>query len=102
MAKKATKTKVEVVENKDVFDTTFEEPKEMVKSNDASKVKISELSTFDLITYERAISLICRRYENSVKLYDGTIRQNSIEYDNFKKNNDLHNRIIMEIEKRVN
>jgi hypothetical protein len=102
MAKKTSKTKVEVIENKDIFNTTVEEPKDIVISQTAPKEKISELSIFDLINYEKAISLICRRYENSVKLYDGTIRQNSIEYENFKKTNDLHNRIMLEIEKRVN
>ena len=62
---------------------------------------ISSLSLRDLIDYEKAASLICRRYENNIKMYDGSIRQSGLEYENFKRLNDTHTKILNEIEKRV-
>ena len=62
---------------------------------------VSSLSLRDLIDYEKAASLICRRYENNIKMYDGSIRQSGLEYENFKRLNDTHTKILNEIEKRV-
>jgi hypothetical protein len=64
-------------------------------------IKIENLSLRDLLDYEKAATIICRRYENSIKLYDGTIRQSGPEYFRFNKANLLHNSLLNEIEKRL-
>lgn len=64
-------------------------------------IKIENLSLRDLLDYEKAATIICRRYENSIKLYDGTIRQSGPEYLRFNKANLLHNSLLNEIEKRL-
>ena len=65
------------------------------------EIKIENLSLRDLLDYEKAVTIICRRYENSIKLYDGTIRQSGPEYFRFNKANLLHNSLLNEIEKRL-
>lgn len=65
------------------------------------EIKIENLSLRDLLDYEKAATIICRRYENSIKLYDGTIRQSGPEYLRFNKANLLHNSLLNEIEKRL-
>jgi hypothetical protein len=52
-------------------------------------IKIENLSLRDLLDYEKAATIICRRYENSIKLYDGTIRQSGPEYFRFNKHNNV-------------
>ena len=74
-----------------VCEEKVEEPKDKLKS----------LSIIELINFEKAASLICRRYENNIKMYDGSIRQNGREYDRYKKINELHSSILNEIELRL-
>lgn len=65
-------------------------------NKDLSKIKIS-----DLVAYEKAARIVCVKYENSVKNYDGTLNQVGVDFSNFEKFNKLRNAIIEEMEKRL-
>ena len=54
----------------------------------------------ELLQLEKAARILCFKYENSSKNYDGSI-SNNMEYDKFKKINNLRNDILNEIEKRL-
>ena len=60
--------------------------------------KFSHLSLMELIYAEKAAKIICQRYENSIKNYDGSIAHNSVEYNKFKQFNNLHQEILDKIE----
>lgn len=55
----------------------------------------------DLLQLEKAAKIICLRYENTIKNYDGSIINNA-EYAKFKKFNEFRNEIINELEKEIN
>jgi hypothetical protein len=65
------------------------------------KPTLKSLSLFDLLNLEKAASIICKRYENSVKMYDGSIRQGGYEYECFTKYVDVHQKTLDEIERRL-
>lgn len=54
-----------------------------------------------LLELEKASRIVCSKYENSTKNYDGTIINNE-EYSLFRKYNDFHNKIISLIEEKIN
>ena len=56
--------------------------------------KFSQLSLMELVYAEKAAKIICQRYENSIKNYDGSIARNSVEYNKFKQFNNLHQEIL--------
>ena len=60
--------------------------------------KFSQLSLMEFIYAEKAAKIICQRYENSIKNYDGSIAHNSVEYNKFKQFNNLHQEILDKIE----
>ena len=64
------------------------------------KSKIEDLSIEDLLTYEKATSVVCKKYENSCKTYDGSIT-NREEYDTFLFFNKIHERVISAMQKRI-
>lgn len=66
-----------------------------------TKPTLKSISLFDLLTLEKAASLICRRYENTIKMYDGSVNRNSYEYNSFKTYLDIHTNVLNEIEKRI-
>jgi hypothetical protein len=66
-----------------------------------SKPRLESISLFDLLTLEKASGLICKRYENTVKMYDGTINAKSGEYARFKTFLDIHTNVLNEIENRI-
>jgi hypothetical protein len=72
-----------------------------IKKDNNKKETLVDLTLFDLINLEKASSLICRRYENNIKMYDGSIRQSGFEYEKYKKINNLHSNILNEIEMRL-
>ena len=77
--------------------------KELVANVDPLKLtvtedKFSHLSLMELIYAEKAAKIICQRYENSIKNYDGSIAHNSVEYNKFKQFNNLHQEILDKIE----
>jgi hypothetical protein len=69
--------------------------------NILSKPTLKSISLFDLLTLEKASGLICKRYENTVKMYDGTINAKGGEYARFKTYLDIHTNVLNEIEKRI-
>ena len=66
-----------------------------------SKPTLKSISLFDLLTLEKASGLICKRYENTVKMYDGTINAKGGEYARFKTYLDIHTNVLNEIENRI-
>lgn len=63
--------------------------------------KFSQLSLMELVYAEKATKIICQRYENSIKNYDGSIARNSAEYGKFKQFNNLHQEILDKIEETI-
>ena len=63
--------------------------------------KFSQLSLMELVYAEKAAKIICQRYENSIKNYDGSIARNSVEYNKFKKFNNLHQELLDKIEETL-
>lgn len=68
------------------------------KIKNMAKEKHEEYSLSTLLELEKASRIVCSKYENSTKNYDGSIINNE-EYALFKKYNDFHNNIISLIEK---
>lgn len=64
-----------------------------MKKEESKKYTLSEL-----LELEKAARVVCVRYENSTKNYDGSIINNS-EYELFKKYNNFRNMVLNEIEK---
>jgi uncharacterized protein YutE (UPF0331/DUF86 family) len=64
-----------------------------MKKDELKKYTLSEL-----LEFEKAARVVCVRYENSTKNYDGSIINNS-EYELFKKYNNFRNMVLNEIEK---
>lgn len=64
-----------------------------MKKEESKKYTLSEL-----LEFEKAARVVCVRYENSTKNYDGSIINNS-EYELFKKYNNFRNMVLNEIEK---
>lgn len=62
--------------------------------------KKQELSLEELLKLEKASSIICKKYENSCRSYDGSI-SNSVEYQLFQKYNNFHESIVFELQKVV-
>ena len=58
------------------------------------KVNLNSLSIQELIYIEQATRIVCQKYENTVKNYDGSFKQNGDDYNNFKKFNTLRNKVI--------
>ena len=63
--------------------------------------KFSQLSLMELVYAEKAAKIICQRYENSIKNYDGSIARNSAEYNKFKQFNNLHQKLLDKIEETL-
>lgn len=66
-----------------------------MKKEESKKYTLSEL-----LELEKAARVVCVRYENSTKNYDGSIINNS-EYELFKKYNNFRNMVLNEIEKII-
>ena len=76
--------------------------KKIMAEKTTNTVSLDGLSVQELVYYEQAACVVCRKYENSSKNYDGTIMQNSKLYNEFTKYNDVHNAIVEELAKRLN
>lgn len=66
-----------------------------------AKDKINTMDINDLITYSKATDIICRKYENSIKTYNGSINTQTREYEDYQKYNGIRLSILKEIEKRL-
>lgn len=65
------------------------------------KKNISNLTLDELVTCEKAAKSVILRYENNIKMYDGSIRTGGEDYVNYEKFNKIYLRIIDEMEKRI-
>jgi hypothetical protein len=64
-------------------------------------MELDKLTIEELLNYEKAALLVCSRYEKSLKMYDGSIRDDGPDFKNFEKYNKIYLKIFEEIEKRV-
>lgn len=63
--------------------------------------KLTQMTINELIEAEKAASLICKKYENAIKMYDGSINVSTIEYKEFDKFNNIRISLLKEIEERL-
>ena len=68
---------------------------------DTANTKISEMSLMELVYAEKAARVVCQKYENTVKNYDGSFVQNGVEYNTFRTFNNLRNKIILKLEEKL-
>lgn len=66
-----------------------------------AKLKLKEIVISDLMDLEKAATLICKNYENAIKMYDGSINVSAIEYKEFDKFNNIRISLLKEIEERL-
>ena len=95
MAKK--KTQMEVISE----ETSITSEIEKIEEKTISTHNLKDLTLTELVDAEKAVNTVCKKYENSLRNYDGTILRNTKEYDIFQKFNDLHTRIITEMENKL-
>ena len=69
--------------------------------NDSKKNSIDDMTLMDLVYVEKTLNVVCRKYENALKSYDGSIVRNSNEYTKFQSLNNLHNRVISKMESEL-
>ena len=67
-----------------------------------AKIDITKIDLTELISLEKAANIICKNYENLIKLYDGSINKNIKEYGIYTKYNNIRLKILDEIESRLN
>lgn len=77
------------------------EPKLISNVESLTEDKFSQLSLMELVYVEKAARIVCQKYENTVKNYDGSFRQNGDDYNNFKKFNTLRNKVISKLEEKL-
>jgi hypothetical protein len=65
------------------------------------RIKINEISLTDLIGLEKIANILCKNYENSIKMYDGTINTNVREYRIYTEYNNIRLQILNEMENRL-
>ena len=66
-----------------------------------AKINMSDLSIVELNAYEEAANKICLRYENSLRVYNGSIRTDTCDYNEYEKFNKIHLRLLKEMENRL-
>lgn len=65
------------------------------------RIKINEISLTDLIGLEKITNILCKNYENSIKMYDGTINTNVREYRIYTEYNNIRLQILNEMKNRL-
>ena len=63
---------------------------------------MEKLTNSEIVDLERMCRMVCVKYEQTIKNYDGTISTEGKNADTFKKYNALHERILSEMESRLN
>lgn len=67
-----------------------------------AKIDITKIDLTELISLEKAANIICKNYENLIKMYDGSINKNIKEYGIYTNYNNIRLKILDEIETRLN
>lgn len=67
-----------------------------------TKIDITKIDLTELISLEKAANIICKNYENLIKMYDGSINKNIKEYGIYTKYNNIRLKVLDEIETRLN
>ena len=68
----------------------------------ATKNETKEFSLEELIMLEKMSRIVCTKYENTTKRYDGTIDNTQNSYNTFVKFNNIHTKIIQQMEDLLN
>lgn len=95
MAKK--ENKIEVVSE----ETTVVSENIATKNDNKTENAFDSLTLSDLYYVERAINTVCKKYENTLRNYDGSISTNTKEYERFKSINTLHSKVINKMENEL-
>lgn len=96
MAKKENKIEI-ISEETTVVSEKSNNEQNIASSND----DLNNLNIHDLYYIEKAINVVCKKYENILRNYDGSISTNSKEYEKFKSINTLHSRVINKMESEL-
>ena len=62
---------------------------------------MNKLTNAEIVDLEKMCRLVCVKYEHTIKKYDGTIADDTKDAETFKKYNSLHERILSEMEARL-
>lgn len=85
-----------------LIENSIIEKKIEVLNENKDNASFEEFSMKDLLEYEFAAKIICRKYENLSKRYDNTIMySNNESVSKFNLFNKIYNKIIDEIEIRI-
>ena len=69
--------------------------------NEENVKLIDKMTLKDLVYAENAIKSVCKKYENGLKSYDGTILRNGSDYNKFQTLNGLYSKIINKMEEEL-
>ena len=65
------------------------------------KIDITKVSLTDLIGLEKIANVVCKNYENLIKMYDGSVNTNIREYNDYIYYNNIRLQILKEMESRL-
>lgn len=65
------------------------------------KIDITKVGLTDLIGLEKIANVVCKNYENLIKMYDGSVNTNIIEYNEYIYYNNVRLQILKEMENRL-
>lgn len=66
-----------------------------------AKIDITKVDLSELISLEKAANIICKNYENLIKMYDGSINTNIKEYGVYSYFNNIRLKVLNELENRL-
>lgn len=65
------------------------------------KIDITKVGLTDLIGLEKIANVVCKNYENLIKMYDGSVNTNIREYNEYIYYNNVRLQILKEMENRL-
>lgn len=65
------------------------------------KIDITKVGLTDLIGLEKIANVVCKNYENLIKMYDGSVNTNIREYNDYIYYNNVRLQILKEMENRL-
>jgi len=66
-----------------------------------TKIDVTKVDLNELINLNKAVNIVCKNYENLIKMYDGSINTNIKEYGVYSYFNDIRLKILKELENRL-